>query len=271
MEKLKGRVAVITGAASGIGRATSIALAERGCDIALVDIDSQGLEESAALVRTAGTRVSTHLADVSDKEHMQQLPEDVIAEHGHVHILVNNAGVSIAQSFADQSIEDIEWIVGINLWGVIYGCKFFLPYLKREDEGHIVNISSMFGIAAVAGQGSYGATKFAVRGLSEALYAELSSAKIGVSCIHPGTIKTNIIQSCRGMSGARQLDIQRKFNRIGISPDRVAQKIVRALRSGQLCVRVSPETYVLDWLKRFFPVSIHKLIALFERRRQLPQ
>ncbi|MBT4519074.1 MAG: SDR family NAD(P)-dependent oxidoreductase [Halieaceae bacterium] len=268
MKNLKGRVAVITGAGSGIGRATSIALAERGCAIALVDIDPKGLEESVALVRATGVDASTHLADVADKIRMQCLPEEVIAEHGHVHILINNAGVSIAQKFEDQSIEDIEWIVGINLWGVIYGCKYFLPYLKREDEGHIVNLSSMFGIAAVAGQGSYSATKFAVRGLSEALYAELSSASIGVSSIHPGTIKTRIIQSGRGLSDAKKADIQRKFNKVGISPHRVAKKIVVAIERNQLCVRVSAETYILDWLKRFFPVSFHRFIAFFERRHQ---
>ncbi len=271
MQKLNGCVAVITGAASGIGRATSIALAGRGCSIALVDIDPQGLEECAELVRAAGTTASVHVADVADKTRMQCLPEEVIAEHGHVHIIVNNAGVSIAQNFADQSIEDIEWIVGINLWGVIYGCKFFLPYLKREDEGHIINVSSMFGIASVPGQSSYSATKFAVRGFSEALHAELSSANIGVTSIHPGTIKTNIIQSSRGMDTEKLSEIQGKFDRYGASPYRVAEKIVRAIESDQLFVRVSPETYVLDWLKRFFPATLHKLIALFARRQQPQQ
>jgi short-subunit dehydrogenase len=269
MKTFKGRVAVITGAGSGIGRATSVALARKGCDIALVDIDAARLEETAQLVRDLGRHASVHIADVSDKARMQALPAEVVAVHGHVHIVVNNAGVSIAQNFAEQSIEDIEWIVGINLWGVIYGCKFFLPYLLKEDEGHIVNISSMFGLAAVTGQSSYGATKFAVRGLSEALYAELAAANIGVTSVHPGTIKTNIIQAGRGMDVDKQQQVQEKFDLIGISPDRVAAKIVRAIEKNQLHARVSIETYVLDWLKRFFPVSLHRLVAFVTRRLQL--
>ncbi len=266
MQKIRGRVAVVTGAAGGIGRVTSIALAQRGCSIALVDIDREGLEESAELVRTTGVQASIHVADVSSKERMQQLPEEVIAEHDHIHIVINNAGVVVAQNFHEQSIEDIEWIVGINLWGVIYGCKFFLPYLKREEEGHIVNLSSMFGIIGLPGQGSYAATKFAVRGLSEVLHSELSSDHIGVTSVHPGTIKTDIIKAGR-MAAKNRAEAQVAFNRFGAPPERVAEKIVRAIERNQPRVRVSPETYVSDWLQRFLPLTTRRLIAFFTRLR----
>ena len=180
MKKLSDRVAVVTGAAGGIGRATSLALAKEGCHLALCDVNTVGLEETAAMARELGRTVSTHIVDVSNKERMRAFAEEVVAQHGGVNILVNNAGVTVTAPFEHHSLEDFEWIVGINLWGVIYGCKFFLPYLQKADEAHIVNLSSLFGLLGVPSQTSYCATKFAVHGFSEALWVELRDQNIGV-------------------------------------------------------------------------------------------
>jgi NAD(P)-dependent dehydrogenase (short-subunit alcohol dehydrogenase family) len=143
--RLAGRVAVITGAGSGIGRALAVELAGRGCALALVDLNEAGLAGTSDLAWAKGAKVSTHRADVADRSRMERLPAEVLREHGHVHIVVNNAGVSVIGALADQSLDDFAWLMGINFWGVVYGSKLFLPALLAEDEGHIVNISSMFG------------------------------------------------------------------------------------------------------------------------------
>ena len=188
---------MVTGAGSGIGRALALELAGRGCALALVDRNDSALGESADLARARGAKVSTHLADVADRARMERLPGEVLAAHGHVHVVVNNAGVSVIGALADHSLDDFAWLMGINFWGVVYGSKLFLPALLAEDEGHIVNISSMFGFVGIPGQISYCSAKYAVRGFSETLLSELSGTRIGVSCVHPGGIATNIVCASR--------------------------------------------------------------------------
>src|SRR5687767_1447007 len=183
MKRLEGRVAVVTGAASGIGRALALALAEKGCALALVDLNESGLEDTASAVRALGRKVSLHVADVADRARMERLPGEVVAEHGHVHVLVNNAGVSVSGNLVDQSLDDFAWLMGINFWGVVYGCKLFLPQLLAEDEAHIVNVSSMFGLIGIPTQISYNAAKYAVRGISDALQSELAGTRVGVTCV----------------------------------------------------------------------------------------
>ena len=268
MRRFEGRVAVVTGAASGIGRATSVLLARRGCDLALVDIDESGLEETAKRVRAAGRKVSLHRVDVADRDAMSVLPDQVIGEHGHVHILVNNAGVSVGSTLEEHDLDDFAWLVGINLWGVVYGCKFFLPHLLREDEGHIVNISSMFGFVGFPGQSSYCATKFAVRGLSESLFAELSGTGVGVTSVHPGAIRTNIMAAARAIDEEERARFVEFFERRGMPPERAAERIVRGIERRRLRVIIAREAWLTDWLKRLMPVGTHRLIAWGYRRRQ---
>jgi short-subunit dehydrogenase len=260
MKKLQGRVAVITGGASGVGRATADLLAEKGCALALVDVNLERLEEAKEIFEGRGTKISIHLADVADPERMAALPAEVVAEHDAVHILVNNAGVSVAGTFEDQSIEDLQWIVGINFWGVVHGCKFFLPELRKADEAHIVNISSMFGFVGVPSQSSYCATKFAVKGLSEALWGELQGSNVGVTSIHPGGVNTNIHETMRSYD-----DKIRDATVAGIKqsrpPSAVAEAIVKSIEKNRLRTIVGWEAYAADWLKRILPVGTHKLIA----------
>ena len=186
------KVAVVTGAASGIGRALAQDLARRGADLALVDVSAAALAETAGLCAARGRGVTTHIADVADAARMKALAAEVVAAHGRVELLVNNAGVSVTGTFEEQSLDDWRWIVGVNFWGVVHGCKFFLPHLRRAREAHIVNLSSMFGLIGLPTQSSYCATKFAVRGFSEALWAELRGSGIGVTTVHPGGVRTNI-------------------------------------------------------------------------------
>jgi len=268
MRQLAGRVAVVTGAASGIGRALGFALAAKGCDLALVDVDAEGLERTASELLALGATASLHRVDVADRAAMERLAEDVIREHGRVHILVNNAGVSVSSLFEEQSLEDFEWLIGINFWGVVHGCKYFLPLLKQVEEAHIVNLSSLFGIVGVPTQSSYNASKFAVRGLSEALRAELAGTGVGVSVVHPGGVNTNIVRRGRMANEDERDELIATFERVGMAPDRAAAKIVRGIETNRARIRIGRETYALDWAKRAFPTWTQDLIAAGYRRSQ---
>ena len=252
MKNLSGKVAVITGAASGLGRGLAAVLAAEGCRLALVDVHAERLAEVAA----EHPGCSTHVVDVSDRAAMAALPEAVIAAHGAVHLVVNNAGVTITASFLD----DLEWLLGINLWGVIHGCKFFLPELKKADEAHIVNISSMFGFIGMPSQSSYCATKFAVKGLTESLWTELQGTNVGVTSIHPGGIATNIHETMRSYDDEiRDATVQ------GLAqsrpPSSVAQAIIKAIEANKLRAIVGREAYLADWMKRLLPVRTHRMLA----------
>jgi short-subunit dehydrogenase len=205
--------------------------------------------------------------DVASATAMEAFAGEVEDIHGGAHILVNNAGVVSIGRFEDQRLEDLEWMVGINYWGVVYGCHYFLPLLERQDEGHIVNLSSMFGFLGLPGQSGYCATKAAVRALSESLWVELRPKRIGVTSIHPGCIDTSIIESARVDSETERREVQGLFDRAGASPDVVAQAIVRGIERDKLRVRVRPESVATDWLKRLLPVGIHRLIARRQQRQ----
>ncbi len=268
MRDFTNRTAVVTGASSGIGRSLAVALADLGADLALVDINGDGLAQTAAMLDKSGRRVTTHEVDVSDRAAMEALAGDVEAEHGHVDVLINNAGVSVAGTFEEQSLDDFEWVVGINLWGVIYGCKAFVPLLRRSNEAYIVNLSSVFGLVGVPRQTSYCATKFAVRGFSEALAAELSDTPVKVLSVHPGGINTNIVKASRyrGKSIDSRSRIVEMFERRGMSPDTAAAQIVKAMKKNRERVLITREAYGIDALKRVFPIIPSRVLSWAERR-----
>jgi NADP-dependent 3-hydroxy acid dehydrogenase YdfG len=263
MKQLEQRVAVVTGAGSGIGRATSVLLAQKGCSVAITDVNETGLAETERLLREAGARVSKHVVDVANRERMERLPQEVIDAHGGVHILVNNAGVSVNAKLLDHSIEDFEWLMGINFWGVVYGCKFFLPHLLAAEEGHIVNISSVFGLVGVPQQTSYCSSKFAVRGFTESLRAELQGTRVGITTVHPGGVATNIAASSRVAGDdkhraghQRAVAMFRKM----LPPERAAEQIVRGIESSRQRVLITRESHLLDLAKRVAPTASNRLI-----------
>ncbi len=261
MKRLEGRTAVVTGAGGGIGRATSALLAERGCHLALVDVNEAALAETAELVTQRGRRATTHVADVSDAERMGELAGEVADAHGACHILVNNAGVTSAGLFEMESMDDLQWIVGINVWGVIHGCRAFLPMLREVDEAHIVNVSSMAGLLGLPRNASYSMTKGAVRLFSEGLRSELINSHIGVTSVHPGAINTSIAASARGSEAQRLRSAGEEssplmaFARRHLlrQPQHVASKIVRAIERNQARTVVGPDARILDISSRILP------------------
>lgn len=261
-----GVTAVVTGAASGIGRAVSRRICERGCDLALVDLNEAGLTELGEWVRRAGRRASTHVVDVASREAMQRLPAAVLEKHPGVHLLVNNAGVALSGRFDACELDDIHWIVGINFWGVVYGCKFFLPHLRQQSQAHIVNICSDFGLLGFPTKTAYCASKFAVRGFTESLRAELHGSRIGVTCVYPGPVDTALIRSARA-ADPRKREIEAEFVASrGLSDERVAERIVRGVERRLPRVLIGHDARVIDLMTRICPVLTNTLVGKFQGR-----
>jgi len=265
MKELKGRVAAVTGAASGIGRALALNLAAEGCHLAIADVNVAGLNETAEKAGSSGVRITTHIVDVAKREQVKRYADETVKAHGAVHLVINNAGVTILGPLEDISYEEFEWLMGVNLWGVIYGCKEFLPYLRQQDAAHIVNVSSVNSIFTNPGNGPYCTAKFAVRGFTETLVQELSGTRVKVSCVHPGGIKTDIVTNARFLESSNAFLTREEgvaiFNRAmaKTTADKAARIIIAGIKKDRQRIMVGPDAYVLDWLKRLFPVGLQKL------------
>ena len=271
MPFLANGVAVITGAGSGIGRALARQLAVAGSSLALVDIDEAGLQRTAASLSERGVQLATHIVDVSDESAMQAFAQDIAARHGRVTLLINNAGVAMHGRFEEISLDDLRWLMGINFWGVVYGVKYFLPLLKREPRAHIVNISSLFGIVAPAGQCAYSASKFAVRGFTEALRHELEGTSVFVSCVHPGGIRTPIARRARlgaNTPPASRDEAVARFDRLTPTmPDAAAARILQGVERREPRILIGRDARRIDVLQRLRPGTYWKALA---RRMQEP-
>jgi short-subunit dehydrogenase len=259
---LSGKVAVVTGAASGIGRALTLGLRDKGCHLALVDMDGEGLLRLSPEVTGSGAhRVTTHVADVGDRARMRAVTAEVVAAHGGVQLLVNNAGIGHEAAFPQTSLDDWDRIVDTNLWGVIHGCHFFLPHLAKSTRAHIVNVSSLFGFVAMPGQSAYCTTKFALRGLSEALREELRTTSVGLTHVHSGAVATNIMRHAKGDDPELMKRLVRWFERKGMPPERVAARIIRAVEKGTPRLLIAPEVIVGDLVKRLTPTWGDKIMS----------
>jgi short-subunit dehydrogenase len=266
MHNLKNSVAVITGAAGGIGQALSLRLAREGAHLALADIDEAGLMKVERDLKGKGVEVSTHAVDVGDGKRVEELAREVILRHGRVNILINNAGVALFGEVEEISIADLEWLMRINFWGTAYGVKHFLPHLRQQQErAYIVNLSSIFGIIAPPGQAAYAASNFAVRGFTEALRHELAGTAIQVSTVHPGGIMTGIARGGRLGAAAdpsiRETETAR-FERLArTTPEEAADRIVSGMLRGQTRILIGPDAHLLDLIQRFMPQTYWRIIG----------
>ena len=275
MKRFDGRVAAITGAGSGIGRALAVELSARGAHLAVSDIDEVGLAETAARCEGRGVKVVARQLDVADRDDVHVWADEVVADHGSVNVIVNNAGVALGADVATMSYDDFEWLMDINFWGVVHGTKAFLPHLEASGEGHVVNISSVFGLMAIPSQSAYNAAKFAVRGFTDALRIELEIAESCVSAttIHPGGIATNIARNARmsdalAAFGGEGVAANHEFERmLRMPPEKAAVKILDAVARNRRRATIGGDAKVFDMVSRLPAAFSQKALIQGARRR----
>jgi short-subunit dehydrogenase len=267
--EFQGHATAVTGAASGIGRALALELAARGCDLALADIDAAGLESVAKEIKdTHARRVTVRRVDVADVKEVEDFAQRAIADFPALNIVINNAGVALLGEFEEFDNAQMAWVMGINFWGAVYGTRMFLPHLQRQPQAHIVNISSIFGIIAPAGQSAYSASKFAVRGFSEALRHELAAnnSKVRLSVVHPGGIATNIARRARVGINVREpvsaAEVGERFEKLArTSPLAAAQRIIRGIERNEPRILIGADARLLDLVQRFRPATYWSWLA----------
>ena len=277
MKTLEDKVVVITGAGSGIGRALAIGAARRGASLALSDWNAEGLDETLALTGASARRALTRKADVRSDDEVLAFAAEVERELGGAHVVVNNAGVSLSDSVGTMKRDDFAWLMDINFWGVVRGTEAFLPQLHRRDEAHVVNVSSVFGLIGVPRQSAYNASKFAVRGFSEAMAQELIGTNVRVSVVCPGGVKTGIVANGRHYQDVhgRPVDTQTlsaTFERLaGTTPEKAAETIWRGVLANEPRILVGPDAHLIEAMVRLLPRGYPRVmagvLALAERAR----
>ena len=282
MKSFKEKVAVITGAGSGMGRYLAILLARDGADVCVCDVNEKTLNETVIMLRKYNVSVSSHLLDVSDKESIEALPQKVIDQHGKVDLVFNNAGVGSGSYFQDMNKDNWDWVMGINFEGVVNSTRAFIPHMINNSEAAIINTSSIFGMVAIPGQSVYHATKFAVRGFTESLALEMkqTNPNLQIHCVHPGHIGTNIATSARisdedfDKTQARMSIFNRNppktkqemgelFKEGGMHPSKAAKIILDGVKKNNSRIFVGLDAKLLDLSQRLFPKHYHKTWLLF--------
>jgi len=268
VRNLRDRLAAVTGAGSGIGRALAVRLAHEGCRVAISSRGADGLSETARLTTAEGALVDSAVVDVADRDAVHAWADRLVAEHGPAHLVFNNAGVTLISTVEMMSYEDLDWIMGINFWGVVHGTKAFLPHLRRAGEGCIVNMSSVFGFIGYPTQASYSASKFAVRGFTETLRQELEldGSRITAIGVYPGGVNTNVVRSARmGADQVLGMDHRRfveEFDRVArTSADRVARTIIRGVKRNRPRIVIGTDAHLIDCIQRLFPSGYHGLVV----------
>ena len=265
MKTLENKVVVITGAGSGMGREMALLAARRGALVAVSDWNEQGLAETVDLLKAAGVReLRSDVVDVSDRAAVAELATAVVEQFGRVNLLVNNAGVSMTGDFEDMSYEEFDWIVGVNFNGVVNGTKEFLPHLIASGDGALVNLSSLFGLVSMPGQSAYNATKYAVRGFTEAIREEMlvNRHPVTVTCVHPGGIKTDIARNGRKTKSEDGPGIDAAFDKLARMPaDKAARIILDAAVTGKARQLVGADAHVVHHAAKLIGSRYQDVVA----------
>jgi len=266
-----GKVAAITGAGSGIGQALACRLASEGCSVSICDVNEEGLKETAERIakHNVGCLVST--VDVTDRQAVESWAEKTIQELGGADYVFNNAGVALIDRVETIKYDDFNWLMNINFWGMVYGSKAFLDHFKEKDSGHIINVSSLFGLIAVPGQAAYNASKYAIRGFTEALAQELKGSGVAAHSVHPGGIRTNIAKNARfvnsGPGGGDHQDMQKNFEKIAkTTPDQAADVILKGVEAGKMRILIGGDARLLDRIQRFMPEKYPSFLSLLFKK-----
>ncbi|UYP20090.1 SDR family NAD(P)-dependent oxidoreductase [Rhodococcus sp. Z13] len=265
MSDFAGRVAVVTGAGSGIGRALTLALAAEGARLAISDVDTTGLEETARRARELGAEVKADHLDVTQREKVLDYAEQVAAHFGAVHQVYNNAGIAYHGEFERTEFKDFERVLDVDFWGVVNGTKAFLPHLIASGDGHVVNVSSLFGLLSIPGQAAYNSAKFAVRGFTEALRQEMLIARhpVQVTCVHPGGIKTAIARNAAVPEGDDQKTFAEFFDRklARTTPEDAAKTVLAGVRKNKPRVLIGADAKLLDAFVRIAGPAYQRIVA----------
>jgi len=269
MRSFSNKVAAITGAGSGMGRSLAINLAKQGCHVAVSDVEEKNLAETVKLAGVHGVKVTSKRVDVAKRDEVYAWADEVVADHGKCNLIFNNAGVAYGASVEGCEYTDAEWLMAINFWGVVHGTKAFLPHLRASGDGHVVNTSSLFGLLGFPGQSTYNASKFAVRGFTEALRIELDMTKAPVSAtsVHPGGIKTNIARTARMSNSMMDLGVKdmtdshlRIEKHFRVTADEAAEVILRGVQRNERRVLVGTDAKFFDLVQRVVPSSYQWLV-----------
>ena len=261
---LENRTAVVTGAASGIGRALAVMLARRRCHLALADINEAGLVQTTELIAASGLRVSCHRLDVADADAVAALPGIVQQYHPGVDLLFNNAGVALGGTFEEISDSDFDWLFGINFRGMVRMTRAFLPLLRASEDARLIYLSSVFGLIGVPGQTAYTASKFAIRGFAEALRQELEGSCVGVTVVHPGGVATAIAENARGPARMSSEELEREHESwrklLRMPPETAAETILQGVERRKERVLVGSDAKIIALAARLAPVSYWRLL-----------
>ncbi|WP_415237482.1 SDR family NAD(P)-dependent oxidoreductase [Sneathiella sp.] len=266
MMSFEGKVAAITGAGSGIGRALALGLASKGCSVSVSDINEAELAETVTLIAPYNVEVRSDPLDVTDRNAVESLAASVVDQFGKVDFVFNNAGVALIDRVETVSYDDFEWLMNINFWGMVYGSKAFLPYFQQQGQGHIINVSSLFGLVAVPGQSAYNASKFAIRGFTDAMGQELKGTGIYATSVHPGGIKTNIVKNARfinpGSKHIKKSDMETRFAKMArTTADQAAEVILKAVARKKKRVLIGGDARFLDIVQRLMPEKYPEFLS----------
>lgn len=269
---LKNKTAVVTGAASGIGRSLGLKLAEAGCRLALGDIDVKGMVETAEMISRIGGYASVHPVDMGDRGQVYAFADSVIQHHGKVQILVNNAGVALTALIEEMEDADFEWVMNINFWGMVHATRAFLPHLNSTGKAHIVNVSSVFGLCAIPSQAAYNSSKFAIRGFTESLSQELRGTGVSVSVVFPGGILTNIARNSRFKSNSDLVkdksDVVSLHEKLSFTTaDAAAERIIKAVLKKEKRVLIGFDAYLFDIIQRLLPSTYQAVLYFLISKR----
>jgi len=274
MRSFKDKVAVITGAGSGIGQALAIELARAGAQLAISDINLANIAATAEQCGAIGAKVKHYQLDCGNRDAIYAHADEVMRDFGSVNLLINNAGVAVSATVRELTDEDFHWLMNINFWGMVHGTRAFLPHLTASGDGHLVNISSIFGMIGVPKQSAYNAAKFAIRGFTEALRQELilEKAPVQVSCVHPGGIKTNIAKAARKGVSDKDKDISINFENFArTTASQAANIILRGIKRNKPRIFVGMDSKVIDLLQRFMGAGYQAIVGpVFDRRMNQP-